>query len=875
MLSGSWHEADPLRGPASAALFLAALPIPAYIRDRRGIYVFANDAWLALFEKRIDEVVQQPLERVWPPDLASRMAVRDASSLEMGAGQFEETLPLPSGPRRFNILQFRIAGAEGVEQIGGMLFDVSAREPGCPDPGVLAGAFDGCWLIEPSGRIADADARFCALTGCDREELIGHDIGEFEVDSGPGRIQERIDTVRARGSTRFETQYRRRDGTVADVEVFVRFLPGEQRAYGFVRDISGQKRIEASLRQASAEHAAILNTVADGIHILDQDGNLVRCNEAFARMLGYTEEETAGLNVAEWDAQWTREELRSMVRVLFDKSAVFETRHRRKDGSLFDAEVSARALLIGSRSLLFASSRDITSRKRAAAVLSESEARFRTLVENAPEGIFIMTGGRFRYVNPAAIALFGVDSSARLVGTPVLEHIHPADYETPSQSLADLLANKPAQMLEKRFRRGDGGFFIAEVLAVPFAYGGENGGLVFFRDVTRRRQIEHERELLAERFREAQHLESIGRLAGRVAHDFNNQLTVINGYSSLLLHDLPPGSPLRTRVEEIRSAGEQAAALTNQLLAFSRRQVVRPSLLDLSEVVRESLPLLGRLAGATVRIEADLSPGLWILAEPAQIAQILMNLVENARIAMPDGGTVRISTRRDEPSRPQPPVPEKTLVVLEVSDTGLGMDENTRKHIFEPFFRTNTQGVGSGLGLSIVYAIVTQYGGCVDVESSQGQGSRFCLYFPWAGGETGPAPEKPLPVRLRGSETVLVVEDHSQVRTFVVESLASYGYHVVAASCAEEGLELLARSAREADILVTDLILPGMNGRDFAEKARYIRPELRVLYMSGYAANLLRTVGDLPPGDAFMSKPFNPEELARQVRAALDSGPGR
>jgi len=379
-----------------------------------------------------------------------------------------------------------------------------------------------------------------------------------------------------------------------------------------------------------------------------------------------------------------------------------------------------------------------------------------------------------------------------------------------------------------------------------------------------------------EQLRQAQKMEAIGRLSGSVAHDFNNLLSVILSYSDLLLSDLKPIDPLRGDIESIRKAGEKAADLTKQLLAFSRQQVLAPRVVDLNSVLVESEKMLRRLVGADVEIVTHYARTLArVKVDPSQIDQVLLNLVINARDAMPNGGKLTIETKDveldDSYTSEHFGVARGPHVMLAVSDTGVGMDPQTQARIFEPFFTTKEIGKGTGLGLSTVFGIVKQSGGHIWVYSEPGGGSTFKIYFPATDAEHT---ELPLPIEaisLEGTETILLVEDQDEVRRVAQAILRRYGYHVIEARNAGEALLICERHPRNIHLLVTDVVMPQLSGRELAERLSVMRPTMKVLYMSGYTENVIVHHGILDSGIAYLQKPIVPELLARRVREVLNS----
>lgn len=400
------------------------------------------------------------------------------------------------------------------------------------------------------------------------------------------------------------------------------------------------------------------------------------------------------------------------------------------------------------------------------------------------------------------------------------------------------------------------------------------------RDERRERQRAEEALRQSEKqLRQAQKMEAVGRLAGGIAHDFNNLLTVIMGYSHVLSAELGPGHPLQEKLAETQKAGERAAMLIRQLLAFSRKQPLEPKVLALNSVISNLESMLRRLIGADIRLSITLDPSdSQVRADPAQLEQVVMNLVVNARDAMVKGGILTIETSRVELTKSPPyhvqPLTPGPYVKLSVSDTGCGMDRQTQSHVFEPFFTTKEEGKGSGLGLSTVFGIVTQGGGGIDVISRLGHGTRFELYFPTveAGiSDEAEAAEQGQP--RRGTETILLVEDDPSVRMLVRDELIKLGYRVVEAKNGVEACLLASQQVGALHLLLTDMVMPGMGGRELANHLSVIKPDLRILFMSGYTDDVGILAGQEDGSTGFLQKPFTPEVLARTIRQLLDAAP--
>jgi PAS domain S-box-containing protein len=508
--------------------------------------------------------------------------------------------------------------------------------------------------------------------------------------------------------------------------------------------------------------------------------------------------------------------------------------------------------------------------------LQKSESRFRTLVEHAPEAIFIQAGGRFAYMNPAAVALFGARDEMTLVGEPVLDRFHPDIRGQVAERIKRL--NEQGQAVaraEERILRLDGSEKVAEFSAVPFDYAGERGALVFARDVTERKEAEAERERLQVQLSQAQKLESIGQLAGGVAHDFNNMLGVILGHSELALDIEKPSDPLRTHLQQIRHAAQHSADLTRQLLAFARKQTIAPRILDINAAVGDLLQMLKRLIGEHIDLawmpQAEAGR---VKMDPSQLDQILANLCVNARDAIGEKGKITIETAAVAFDEAYCGVHAGFVpgdyVLLAVSDDGRGMDRETQARLFEPFFTTKGPGKGTGLGLATVYGIVRQNHGFINVYSEPEQGSTFRIYLPRHLARTEVAPPPPAASKQpRQHGTILLVEDEPSLLTLTQRLLELQGYQVLAAATAGEAIQLAESHVGAIDLLLTDVVMPEMNGRELAKNILKVHPGLKRLFMSGYTSNVIAHHGILDEGVHFLQKPFALADLSASVRQAL------
>jgi len=501
------------------------------------------------------------------------------------------------------------------------------------------------------------------------------------------------------------------------------------------------------------------------------------------------------------------------------------------------------------------------------AAIKESETRFQAIIENAAEVVSIVGfDGIRRYASPAVKRILGFEANT-LTGKNFFDSIHPDDAPLARVLFRELAAQEGGVRSEElRFQHADGSWRVMQMIAKNLqGVRGVGGIVVHTRDVTHQKTLETE-------LRQSQRMETVGQLAGGVAHDFNNLLTVINGRTGFLADAKNLDASQREDLEEIRLAAERAASLTRQLLAFSRKQVLTPRVIDLNAVIGNTEKMLRRLIGEDIHVEFVQQKGLGrITADSGQLEQILLNLCLNSRDAMPDGGVLKIETANmvssDGVRRAENPE-EADLVLLCVSDTGEGMDEKTREHLFEPFFTTKPEGKGTGLGLSTVYGIVQQSGATINVDTAPGQGTTFRIYFPRTDAELTDVEQGP--VAHHGTERLLLVEDDKSVRDLAARIFRERGYKVTVAAEGTEALRAFAAAPDQIDLVVTDLIMPGMSGRELVQALHHIRPNLKALYVSGYTEDEIVRRGLHDPGVAFLQKPFTADVLVSRVRALLD-----
>jgi two-component system cell cycle sensor histidine kinase/response regulator CckA len=507
--------------------------------------------------------------------------------------------------------------------------------------------------------------------------------------------------------------------------------------------------------------------------------------------------------------------------------------------------------------------------KRHEEALRQSESRYRSLVQSAVYGIYRSSvDGRFLDVNPALIHMLGYDSADEVVKLdPQREvFVEPAEHE---RLLQEFQRTGCLDSAEVRWKRKDGSVITVRLSgrAATELDEADQALEIIAEDITERRALE-------DQFRQAQKMEAVGRLAGGVAHDFNNLLMVVSGYTEVLMEALDQNDPLLVKVQAIQQAADRATTLTRQLLAFSRKQLLELKVVDVNSIVADMERLLRPLIGENIDLTTKLTPNVGhTRADAGQLEQVIMNLVVNAKDAMPDGGRILIQTSEADPDtarREHSLIEPGTYILLSVSDTGAGMDRETQSRIFEPFFTTKEKGKGTGLGLSTVYGIVKQGGGYIFAQSEPGCGTTFRIYLPRvADPADSPRLDKHPQAAAGGSETVLLVEDEESVRELVRETLKTRGYKVIEASDGIAGLRVSEEHQGNIEILITDVVMPGMSGRELAKRVAAARPNIRVLYLSGYTEDAIIHEGALEPGTGFLQKPFTLQVLARKVREVL------
>ncbi len=731
-----------------------------------------------------------------------------------------------------------------------------------------------------TGRLIDVNEKFCELTKYKKKEILGRTTTECGFYSHQDRNRF-IKVLKAKGKVQgLEMDFKVKDGSILTALMFARIiqLRGNPLILTMFFDMTYHKRAEEALRESEEKFRAISNTAVDAILVMDNDGKISYWNPAAERMFGYTSNEAIGneLHIFLAPSRYHEAYIKGFRR--FKKTGegpavgiTSEFFAIRKDGTEFPIEVSTSAIQISGKWHSVGIVRDITDRKSVESALRESELKYRELFEESKDVVYISTPeGKFIDINPAGVELLGYASKEELFQIDITKdlYVHSFDREHFQYILAHQGFVKDYEVL---FRSKDGQQL--SVLITATAVHDEKGTIIAYRgvikDITERKRLEQ--QLL-----QAQKMEAVGQLAGGIAHDFNNILTAIIGFGTLLKMETDKHDPLHSYVTQILTSAERAASLTQALLAFSRKQIISPKPVNLNEIIRGIKNLLSRIIGEDIELTTILTDkDLTIMADSGQIEQVLMNLATNARDAMPDGGSLIITTdlvsfdyefiKAHGYKKPG------LYAFISVEDTGKGMYEEIKEKIFEPFFTTKEVGKGTGLGLSMVYGIIQQHDGYINVYSEPGRGTIFRIYLPLIKPTTDEEHEAILTAIKRGTETVLVAEDDAQVRELVKEVLIGFGYTVLEAEDGEDALQVFLGHKDKIHLVILDVIMPKMNGKEIYDEMKKTRPDIKGIFTSGYDANIIHKKGILEENLYFISKPISPEELLKKVREVLDT----
>jgi PAS domain S-box-containing protein len=752
-------------------------------------------------------------------------------------------------------------------------------------------SFEFIQLLSIEGRLLDANTAALNFIGFEKANLIGKFFWETPWWAHSQELQEQVRSAvekTAKGElVRFEAMHLATDGNFHIIDVCIKPATDQMGNITFLisegRDITDRKRAEVALRRSDTELRSFIERSPFGVFRsgVEQD-RFLEANPALVQMLEYdSAEKLCAAMLSEEIFLDPQDKLGFLDRLLRDGSVYgLEIPFRKRTGETIDTSLNGRLVQdsLAGELVIEGTVEDISDRKRAEKALRESEEHFRQVVESTPVGIYIETDGLLRYLNPAALAMFGAESPDQIIGRGYLEIIHP-DSQPFVRERARLVAveKKAVPLLEERLLRLDGTIFDGEVTAIPFVFQGRDGAIVFVRDVTATKREEHERRELEQQLRHAQKMEAVGRLAGGIAHDFNNLLMVIQSYAEMAQSSLPAHDPLRKNTREILKAAERAASLTGQLLAFSRKQINSPVVLDLNSLVKETARMLKRPIGEDIELRVEVGESLWAIeADSDQIVQVLMNLCLNSRDAMPQGGTLTIAIENinmDERTiGDHPYVVPGEYVKITVTDTGTGISKEKQENIFEPFFTTKDVGKGTGLGLATVYGIVKQNGGYVWVDSELGHGACFTIGLPRTSSTVAYQTmnhDALAGTHPTGTDILLVAEDEDALRESICGYLRTLGYTVFSAGSGQEALSLASQQPR-VDLLITDVVMPKMSGTKLSQLLASVYPGLKTLYMSGFTEDEVLRRGIHGHRAQFLQKPFGLNTLARKVRDTLE-----
>lgn len=766
---------------------------------------------------------------------------------------------------------------------------------------IFENAVEGIFQTTPDGRFLSVNMAMARMLGYQSPERLIAEVTDIrsQLYVEPEDREEFLHiTVMEEKVSGYEAQFRRRDGSRMWSSIYARPVHDKHGKLLYVEgtfeDITERKRAEDALLESEERYRSLMQAAPDPIIVYDSEGTVTYLNSAFTEVFGWTLEERLGKRLDDFVPEEETSETREAIdRITLEGRTVsLETQRRTKNGRILDVQASGALFKDreGKAAGMIVIHRDVTDKKLMEKALKESEEQYRklyeetertsllyrTLLDASPDPIVVYDiEGVPLYLNPSFTRLFGW--TLEDVAGKTIDFVPPECWPETILHIEKVLRGEHFANFETKRRTKDGRLIDVSVSGATFfgTDGKASGSVIQLRDITDRKKAEEQRVRLEEQLRQSQKIEAIGLLAGGIAHDFNNLLTAMLGYTNLLMKQLPEGSLQQERLSQIHSAAERAASLTQQLLAFSRKQVLDVRVIDLNEVIVNMEGMLRRLIGERINLSFTFgSSAAGIKADVGQIEQILMNLVVNARDAMPNGGKLSIETATEdldeEYGRVGTEVKPGPYVVLAVSDTGQGMDAHTRDRVFDPFFTTKAKDVGTGLGLSTVYGIAKQHEGHITLYSEPGRGSAFKVYFPLAGDDpelidrTVSAPEK-----LQGVETVLVVEDEQVVRQLVCDVLDMLGYTTLVAADAEEALRISEEHEGAIHLLLTDVVLPKMDGRSLYEQLSKDRPNMLVLYVSGYTQDAIVHHGVLDRGVQFLQKPFNVDKLAVKVREVL------
>jgi len=850
------------------------------VTDAHGQVLFVNDAWAALHGYAVDELSDVPVNL----ELPEGKSISPAQVATDSVGDLRIQRTRKDGSTFFSLISVVALNENGGDNCHFIIIaraeDSQTHQPRSRrDQELLLDTIDGIvWEANP-------DTLEFSYVSRQSERLLGYPVEKWlnepnfwydhvHPDDQVWVVEFCQKATARKENHEFEYRIVASDGRVVWLRDIVTVVIENDKVVklrGVMVDVTASKKADQILEESQRKYHTLFEGVSDPIFIFDAQTKLfLDSNKAVERMYGYSKDEL--LTMTPFDLHPAEDH--ATVQWNVDSRNIDQPNtyvHLTKSGRRIDVEILADQIEYQGRPSWIGIVRDITARKRHEQALRESEERYRKVLENANDIVYTHDlDGNLTSINKAGERVTGYTND-EVLNMNIFDLIAPEQAEKARQMIKQKLTDMVPTSYDLELIGKDGRRISLEISSQIIHKGGQPSGVLgIARDITDRKHLEAQ-------LRQSQKMEAVGRLAGGVAHDFNNLLTAIIGYSELLMSNPSTDEMTRTCVEEIRKAGERAASLTGQLLAFSRKQVLQPKVLDLNVIIANLDKMLRRLIGEDIDLDLIVQPDLWLLrADPGQIEQVIMNLAVNARDAMSSVGRLTIETSNvefdSESIRSYAEIAEGRYVVLQVRDTGHGMSEELQSQIFEPFFTTKEQGKGTGLGLSTVYGIVKQSGGYIYVDSELEKGTTFTVYLPRvdevAGVREGGSSTDDLPV---GTETVLLVEDEPLVRQFVSRTLRSSGYLVIEASNGNEALVIGDDYEGPIHLLVTDMVMPKMSGRELATRFTEWRPSMKTLFISGYTDNEISSQDVEDSGVAFLQKPFTPRQLAAKVREVLDN----
>jgi two-component system cell cycle sensor histidine kinase/response regulator CckA len=868
---------------------LESIPTLVWVYDAAGRVLMHNRRWYEYTGQTVEDTAAGRWHEALHPDDAARALAEWTRCVASGEPySIEYRLRRADGTYRWFLAQGTAQQASGsIDHWVGTCTDIDDQKRATGRLSfsesryrrLFEAAQDGILIVDPvSCTVIEANPLLAKLIGYRREEVVGKKLWEIGLVEDAAAIAATFQTLQEKGYVRYDDRpLRANDGRRIDVEFVCNVYEegGDRVIQCNIRDITDRRRAEAAERLSEERFRAFMDHSPAATFIKNAEGQYLYVNPTWLQQFDPQPVHWEGKSDHDFWPRETADLFRASDLACQATDAIIQLEEtgRTLAGSEATWLVTKFPLAEGKR-LIGGMAWDISDRKRA-----EEALRLRDrAMHAATQGLVITDPNRpddpIVYLSPGFERMTGyaseevIDRNCRFLQGKATD---PAAVKR----LRDAIRAGEACTVEFLNYRKDGTTFWNELSVSPVREA--DGRLTHFvgvlADVSGRRELQ-------EQFRQAQKMDAFGQLAGGVAHDFNNLLTIINGYSNMLLEDLPAGDPSRELIAEILKAGERSAGLTRQLLAFSRQQVLAPQVLSLNEVVTDTGSMLRRLIGEDVRLATFLGPGLWpVRADPGQVEQVLMNLAVNARDAMPTGGRLTLETRNveldDSYCDTHPEARSGPHVVLSVADTGCGIPPEVVARVFEPFFTTKGPGRGTGLGLATVHGIVLQSGGHVAVYSEVGVGTTLKVYLPEAELEpAGDSRTRPVVLSVpRGTETVLLTEDEAAVRSLARRVLAGCGYTVLEAADGDEAARVAAEYGRPIDLLVTDVVMPGLGGRAVAKRVAESHPSVRVLFISGYTDDAVIRHGVLTEGVNYLQKPFTPTALAHKVREVLDGRP--